>query len=331
MPTSESPSNVKMASTTDPRPSKEMYVNYPSYPRAMILDPVLPHKQTFIILHGRGSFAEKFAPPLLEMRTGRNETIQTVFPHAKIVFPTASRNRATVYKNSFTHQWFNCWHLEDYKKRQGMMRPGLHQSCNYIHFLLKGEIEIVGAENVILWGMSQGCATSLSSLLAWDGEPFAAVVGMCGWLPFGNLVEEVSANSSSQFATGESHGEDGDFFARSDDEDDPFARSEGEVASEESSLQASALSFFREEIDMDHKKGMICQQIPVFLGNGMEDPKVSIEMGREARRCLDLLGVDVKMREYDGLGHWYSEHMLSDIFQFIKQNLNSTKQFLVRT
>ncbi|APA09756.1 hypothetical protein SS1G_06046 [Sclerotinia sclerotiorum 1980 UF-70] len=313
-----------MAFTTDPCPSKEMDINYPSYPRAMILDPVLPHKQTFIILHGRGSFAEKFAPPLLEMKND-HETIQTAFPHAKIVFPTASRNRATIYKKSFTHQWFDCWHLEDYKKRQDMMRPGLHQSCNYIHFLLKREIEIVGAENVVLWGLSQGCATSLSSLLAWNDEPFAAVVGMCGWLPFGNVVEELSAKSSSQFCTAESQDGDDDLFARSDYEHDPFARSDGEAASEESSLQASALSFFREEIDMDQKKGTIFQQIPVFLGNGMEDPKVSIEMGREAGRCLDLLGVDVKIKEYDGLGHWYSEHMLSDIFRFLKQNLKNTK------
>ncbi|KAF7856959.1 hypothetical protein EAF04_009719 [Stromatinia cepivora] len=311
-----------MASIMDPRPSRKMDVNYPAYPEAMIIDPILPHKQTFIILHGRGSFAEKFAPPLLEMQTDTQETIQTAFPHARIIFPTASRNRATIYKKSLTHQWFNSWHLEDYKKRQDMMRPGLHQSCNYIHFLLKREIEIVGAENVVLWGLSQGCATSLSSLLVWDGDPFSSVVGMCGWLPFGNIVEELGAKPSDQFATIQGQDEEDDPFARSDDEDDPFARSDEKGASDESARQSDALSFFREEIDMDHKKGTVFQHIPVFLGNGREDPKVSIEMGREAKRCLDLLGADVELKEYEGLGHWYSEHMLSDIFQFLKEKLN---------
>ncbi|KAK0727463.1 Alpha/Beta hydrolase protein [Lasiosphaeria miniovina] len=41
-----------------------------------------------------------------------------------------------------------------------------------------------GAQNVVLVGLSQGCVASLVALLLWDGEPLAAAVGMCGWLPF---------------------------------------------------------------------------------------------------------------------------------------------------
>lgn len=53
----------------------------------------------------------------------------------------------------------------------------------------------------------------------------------------------------------------------------------------------------------------------------MEDERVTIELGREARGCLKLVGSDVKMIEYTGLGHWYSEEMLRDIFEFLQRKL----------
>lgn len=83
------------------------------------------------------------------------------------------------------------WHHHEPTTRLDLMVPGLKKSVNYIHGILRAEIESVGRENMILWALSQGCATSLSSLLAWDGEPFAAVVGMCGYLPFTNRIVEV--------------------------------------------------------------------------------------------------------------------------------------------
>lgn len=39
----------------------------PAYPEPLVFEPLQEHRQTFLILHGRGSFAAKFAPPLLEM------------------------------------------------------------------------------------------------------------------------------------------------------------------------------------------------------------------------------------------------------------------------
>ncbi|PQE23470.1 acyl- thioesterase protein [Rutstroemia sp. NJR-2017a BBW] len=249
---------------------------FPTHPQPLTIPPSShPHRQTLIILHGRGSFPEKFAPPLLHTTptttSSSSSNLQTAFPHAKLIFPTASRSRATIYKKSFTHQWFDCWHLEQYTQRQDLR-----------------EIEIVGAGNVLLWGMSQGCAASLAAVLAWEGEAFAGVVGMCGWLPFGNL-------------------------------------SDGEDSSEQKACidsRARGVEFFREEIDMQDKKGMVFQKIPIFLGHGTEDEKVPIELGREAKRVLALLGADVEMKEYAELGHWYSEAMFDDIFRFLRERLN---------
>jgi len=290
-----------------------------------IVSPQLEHRQTFIILHGRGSTAQIFAPPLLETATTSGEKLQTAFPHAKLIFLTASRNRATIYKRSYTHQWFDHWHMEEPNRRQDLMRDGLHKSCEYVHGILKREIEEVGKENVALWGLSQGCCTSLTALLTWDGESFAAMVGMCGYLPFANHIEEIVKGKSSR--TGDyGFGEDGE----DDEDEDPFAHSgdeddDNDFFEEDSSvkkdLPTQAVTFLREEIDMKDKEGMAFLEIPVFLGHGTEDEKVPIEIGREANRCLDLGGADVEMVKYEGLGHWYSEEMLGDIFDFLRRNL----------
>ena len=301
------PSRVENQQSKSHKPKKDTLAD------PMIVLPQLEHRQTIIILHGRGSYAAKFGPPLLETEVN-GQTLQTVFPRAKIIFPTATKEKATIYKNP-THQWFDNWHLEDYTRSQHLMVDGLNKSCGFIHGLLKTEIEAVGKENVVLWGLSQGCATSLASLLVWDGEPFAAVVGMCGWIPFGNELVKI----------GRGHGDKGleedhdDPFALSGDEDeDPFATSDDddEVRGD---LPSQAVKFLRESIEMEDKNGMAFQEIPIFLGHGTEDEKVDIKLGREAKNALDLLGTNIQMKEYEGLGHWYSEDMLRDIFKFIKK------------
>jgi len=63
------------------------------------------------------------------------------------------------------------------------------------------------------------------------------------------------------------------------------------------------------------------KSIPIFLGHGMNDATVAIKLGREARDCLGALEMNVKMVEYKELGHWYSEEMLGDIVEFIKDKL----------
>lgn len=179
---------------SDPQTSKS---NTNIYPEPLVIQPQLPHRHTFIILHGRGSTAQKFAPPLLSAVITSGETLQTAFPHAKLICPTASRSRAVIYQRSYTHQWFDQWHLEEYEKRQDLQREGLKRSVEFIHSLLKDEIEIVGGDNVVLWGLSQGCTTSLASLLMWDSSPLAAVVGMCGYLPFWMLLGEIAGGDPS--------------------------------------------------------------------------------------------------------------------------------------
>jgi hypothetical protein len=66
---------------------------------------------------------------------------------------------------------------------------------------------------------------------------------------------------------------DEDTFARSDDEGDWEGSAKGDLPSQ-------AVEFLRESIDMEGKKGMVFQKIPVFLGHGAEDERVDIKLGR---------------------------------------------------
>lgn len=165
----------------------------------LVIEPLSKtHKQTFILLHGRGSSASIFGPEFVQTSfqsapnplTGppTTSTLATTFPHAKFIFPTAPRRRATIYKRSIINQWFDSWHMDSDNPhaQEWLMIEGLQETVAYVHDLLRKEIALVGkdARRVILGGISQGCAASLVALLLWDGPPLGGVLGMCGWLPF---------------------------------------------------------------------------------------------------------------------------------------------------
>ena len=181
-----------------------------TYPNPLIVPPLKTHKETWIILHGRGSNAQKFGPELLATPIPGHGTLAQELPHAKFIFPTASLRRATIYKRSLITQWFDNWSLQAPTQREELQIEGLRETTAFIHGLLREEIASVGAENVVLGGLSQGCAAALIATLLWDGKPLAAVFGMCGWLPYRAHMQEIAETAT----------EDAD----EEDEDDPFAR-----------------------------------------------------------------------------------------------------------
>lgn len=272
----------------------------PLYPAPIIVEPQSgAHSQSFIILHGRGSNGERFGLELLNTLIPGYTGLQNAFPNARFIFPTAAKRRAHIYKRTPTHQWFDNYFLHSPTEREELQFEGLRESTEYVHGLLKGEIVAVGPQNVILWGLSQGCAMSLISSLLWQGEEFAATIGMCGWLPLRKRME----------------------FAVADDQiecdDDPFG---GDSTSGDISPLQAAIGYLRDELDMPLTNGdteKTTLKIPRFLGHGTEDEKVPVRLGQEAACFMRELGIDTDFIQYDGLGHWYSEQMLKDIISFI--------------
>ena len=106
-----------------------------------------------------------------------------------------------------------------------------------------------------------------------------------------------------------------------EDDIDPFARedhTDGMV-----DLPAEAVAWLREELDFpiagpsSPSSFLPFQRIPIFLAHGARDEKVSVELGRQARDCLGVLGAKVEWREYEDLGHWYSEVWWGDLVEFL--------------
>jgi predicted esterase len=277
-----------------------------SYPPPLIFAPKATHKTTLIVLHGRGSTAEKFAGPLLTHPTSPTlESFHAHFPHTKFIFPTAPLRRAASFNRSLTHQWFDTWSLTDPEIKQHLQVPGLRETSGYLHDMLATEIKDVSARNVGVVGLSQGCAASMVAAMVWKGEAFGCVVGMCGYLPLRRGMRDAVVDVGCEGDDGEE-----DMFERDDEETDKGTKFE------------RAVEWLREELQMTRggveEKTPAMQSIPIFLGHGVEDEKVLCHIGRSAAEFLGELDVGVTWKEYDGLGHWYSEEMLRDVVAFLK-------------
>ncbi|ERF74000.1 hypothetical protein EPUS_03814 [Endocarpon pusillum Z07020] len=312
------------------------------YPEVLVKGPASGvHQQSFIILHGRGSDALTFGAVLLETPIPGYGNLASAFPNAKFIFPTASKRRARIYKRSLINQWFDNWSLATPEQYEELQNDGLRETSKYIHGLVKAEVEKVGASNVVLGGLSQGCAASLVSLLLWEGETLAAGVGMCGWLPYRKKMEAVLRNKDIGASSEDEDEDEGDdiFQRAGDDQNEPGEAAQGDKEQESNELNdltaaatiktdtspvIKAVEFLRDEIEFPRTThaaapaDLKLQNIPLFLGHGVLDEKVSIDLGRSAAGFLEAMGVDVQWKEYASLGHWYSEDMLRDMVLFLE-------------
>lgn len=217
-----------------------------------------------------------------------------------------------MFNRSIIHQWFDNWSLTQPELKQHLQITGLRETSDFVHDLLRKEIELVGAQHVVLMGLSQGCAASIVSTLLWEGEPFGGLVGMCGYLPFRKGMHEFTQDTAN-----EEHSEIED---DGDDGEDIFERDDQEFSTD--SKLERAVQWLREELQTENTRGhpesCPMQSIPTFMGHGTKDDKVPCSIGRLAAEFLESIDVNVEWKEFEGLGHWYSDDMLQEITQFLK-------------
>ncbi|KUI71388.1 Acyl-protein thioesterase 1 [Cytospora mali] len=235
-------------------------------------------------------------------------TLAEALPHARFVFPNAPRQRATVYKRSIIRQWFDDWHLRpelsgdhvNDRYDEGLQTSGLGDTVRYLHELVAKEAELVGGvRNVVLGGISQGCAVSLVAALLWEGDDrLGAVVGMCGWLPYLSQMKEAV---QVQEDAAEGAGEEGDelFERAASPQTSPAAIGSAGVA----------VSWLCDELELPTMQGSEllsaeCRKTPVGLYHGCEDKKVDRSQGKLAADFLLTLGMEV--------WHWKSQATLGD-------------------
>ncbi|KAJ7655562.1 putative phospholipase/carboxylesterase [Mycena polygramma] len=269
----------------------------------LVVPPAGIHTHSIILLHGRGSNAERFGLELLKAQSSdQNKTLAEHFPGLKVIFPTAKKRRAAMFNRTPINQWFDNASLEEPSDRQHLQYEGLGETSAFLHGLINQEAQLVGIERVVIGGLSQGCAASLHVLLNFQPSNGALLgfVGMSGWLPFADSFVD-------------------------DDEAHVFSSTPANLPR----LQLDAAITARDiaslpPLDLDAGTSPAFARTPVFLGHGKHDEKVVVKLGERARDVLQKLGCDVQWREYDE-GHWYKvPEQIDDLVTWLKQHMNLT-------
>lgn len=316
------------------------------YPEPLIIPPSTKHTHSVILLHGRGSNATRFGLELLDSKTSNGKSLQQLFPSVKFIFPTAKKRRSTILKRVKINQWFDNYSLEDPSERQDLQYEGLKETAEFIHKLVRQEAAslVGGLGNVIIGGLSQGCAMALVVLLSFAGSGAASdegicagkpgedvlggFIGMSGWLPFAQDIASAALSTLQDYDEGN---------------DDPFSepRVSQELADafevDESLLarQLRAANFVRDIVDLAPLQQALDGQgnesqtsnarlyhMPCFLGHGTADEKVSFRLGEESRDTLQQLGLNVTWKQYEEFGHWYKvPDEIDDIACFLRENV----------
>ncbi|GAP90607.1 putative phospholipase carboxylesterase [Rosellinia necatrix] len=146
------------------------------------------HTHTIIFLHGHESSARDLSQLIWESHDRRGWSLQHIFPSVKWVFPQAEE----VYVERFQQylsRWYDIWDARDPDDRRDLQVPGLRNATPQLISLIKSEASRVGLANVILAGVSQGCATAVHALLnypisetAEEGNRLCAFIGLSGWM-----------------------------------------------------------------------------------------------------------------------------------------------------
>ncbi|KAF8535906.1 Alpha/Beta hydrolase protein, partial [Trichophaea hybrida] len=147
----------------------------------LTIPPSGTHTHTLIFLHGRGDRASIFGPIFT------SDLFDTAsFPSLKLIFPTPAEKFSRLY-NRRLRQWFYFSHKTPRGEYSPQLVEGLKEVVEYVGGLIDTE-EKEGVE-VLLGGLSQGCAVAVMAMLA-GGRKVKGVVGMSGWMPFvGELGE----------------------------------------------------------------------------------------------------------------------------------------------
>jgi predicted esterase len=109
----------------------------------------------------------------------------------KWVFPQADEVHVERYKE-YLPQWFDIWDCANPDERRELQLPGLKDVTPQLVSLIQSEASGVGLQNIILAGMSQGCATAIQAFLNYpkpeeteESRRLCAFIGLASWMSLG--------------------------------------------------------------------------------------------------------------------------------------------------
>ncbi|CAK7232794.1 hypothetical protein SCUCBS95973_008377 [Sporothrix curviconia] len=256
-------------------------VDAPS-PPPYVVEPTAEHTHSIVLLHGMGSNGEKFGQELLDTgKTADGRTLASNFPGARLIFPTSRWRRSSAFKRAVITQWFDVASMQDRALRNDKKLPGLRESFREVLAIIESECKAgIPRSNIVLGGLSNGCAMSLICTIALGGS-IGGFVGMSGYLPFQDEMDAAMAASERHKA-------------------------------------AAGRKYVRGLLEWEETPEEGAAKLPVFLGHGSDDEKLNVIFGEEASQAMAQLGFDVEWRRYEGLGHWYKiPDEIDDVVKFM--------------
>jgi predicted esterase len=295
-------------------------------PEPLVILPSSIHTHTMILLHGRGSNAERFAfdqsiPSklgILECKGSSGKTLPQLFPGMKFVFLTAPIRRSTARNRTTINIWFDNSSFIDPFEREETQVEGLAENFQHIAQIIQAEARTVPLRKVFLGGISQGCAMALHVLLGLTAERhcpdirLGGFIGMSGWLPFQSAVNNLLLSRSVK--------------KDKDGVEDPFAlETEDGADLDKDNPSIMVTQFIREDIigTLDYDKELLVHRCtPIFLGHGDQDDVVELGYGKDAMTTLSHMGLNVSWKTYKRHGHWYKvPDTIDDIVRFLEDNM----------
>ena len=269
-----------------------------------------------ILLQGLGSNGGKSGVELLEPGvSSENKMLPTLLPSTKFVFPTARKRRSSAYSRAMINQWFGVASLEDPASQRETQIQGLAESAQDSRAIFGRETQKISRKNIISGDISQGCAMALFLLLSLE-TLIGGFVGLSGWLPFRDDIDEIARADTiqdiKQDGPSVSFGTSGENVVR-----DP---------------QIDAVEFVRDILSLEgndiepSKIGQNSLTTPIFLRHGEDDQKIRYELGEQAAQTLRFLGMLIQWKVYSGLGHGYKiSNEIDDIVEFLRTEIYTLK------
>lgn len=249
------------------------------------------HTHTIIFLHGRDSIASEFGSETFESQASDGRTLPEVYPTVKWIFPTSKIRNSARFDTEIS-QWFDIWSVEEPYDRKELQLQGLRESVGEILNIVRSEAELLSPDNIILGGISQGCATAIFALLCGKIR-LGGFVGLCSWLPFLDDISTISRHWENK------------------DRVNHFRSILGKSDGEAEDLP-----------DLPDLSGISALETPIFLSHSKDDPIVPIANGRDLCKTLRSLGIQVKWEEYEDGGHWINEPRgVDDIVAFLDDKM----------
>ncbi|KAF3313917.1 hypothetical protein TWF173_005510 [Orbilia oligospora] len=304
------------------------------YPEPFVVEASSRHTQTCILLHGRGSNGPKFGEALLASQTADGSTLRDIFPSMKFIFPTAKKRRSTILKRIPINQWFDNYSLEDPSMREHLQVDGLRETTEVVHQIIRDEVSSgISLSNIILGGLSQGCAASIYALLTFD-EKLGAYIGAFninthgfGFGSFDN--EEQDEEESGTIGKEDEEDEEESEKEESDEEESEEEEERDETGNGDGEVPIGAGQNEKTTTSTSNstnasKSPLKAIETPAFLGHGEEDEKVSVLLGKQARDGFLGLSMDVSWKAYAAFEHWYKvPGEIDDIVVFLKKNMET--------